>query len=214
MLAVVTPVRGTNPKTAHVSLGFADFRASIVQAGYARVVVSYEPVRARNRLAAIVLQDMPTARAVLWLDDDQSATDPKIIQKMLDTGEDLVGAPYVKKDYPLEFAHVALQGATRKTDLLEVAGLGFGFTLTSRRCLEEMTRHARIYKDKPHSRKVADLFGLLYEGPSENDTLLSEDLSFCSRWKSLGHRCVLYCGGPGTIHHYGGHTFYATNVPE
>ena len=206
MLVVLTPVRGSDPRTALVSLGFADFRASIVPMTQTRVAVTYQPVQARNELARLALAE-PKMTHALWLDDDQWADDPAIVQRMLDTKEDLIGAPYTRKGYPLKFAHKGLVGAKREGDLLDVAGLGFGFTLTSRRCLEEMTTAARKYMDD--GGEVADLFGLLYE----NDGLLSEDLSFCARWRALGGRCTLWCGGPGHVCHAGGHTFAATNVP-
>lgn len=207
MLVVLTPVRGSDPRTALVSLGFADFRAAIVPLTQTRVAVTYQPVQARNELARLALAE-PKMTHTLWLDDDQWADDPAIVQRMLDTKEDLIGAPYTRKGYPLRFAHKGLEGAQRDGDLLEVAGVGFGFTLTSRRCLEQMTVSARMYFDD--GKQVADLFGLLYEDVG----LLSEDLSFCKRWRALGHRVLLWCGGPGHVCHAGGHTFYATNAPD
>jgi hypothetical protein len=215
VIVVATPVRGTNPKNALVTLGFADFRANLVPPRFAKTAVSFEPVRARNRLAARILQDTRLEKMthVLWLDADQWADRPEIIQRMIDTREDLVGAPYVGKDYPIKFTHAALPDKKREGDLLEVEGLGFGFTLTSRKCLEEMTKAARIYTDHPNPWKCADLFGLLYTGPTEGDGLLSEDLSFCARWRALGGRVMLWCGGPGHVMHSGGHEFYATNTP-
>jgi hypothetical protein len=186
LIVVVTPVRGSDPRTALVSLGFADFRSALVPLTQTRVAVTYQPVQARNELARLALLE-PKMTHTLWLDDDQWADDPMIVQRMLDSREDLVGAPYTRKGYPLRFAHKGLVGAERTGDLLDVAGLGFGFTLTSRRCLEEMTAEAvRSYVDDD-GKTIADLFGLLYQ----DDGLLSEDLSFCARWRALGGRCVL-----------------------
>ena len=60
---------------AAVSLGWANFRLQLGQHSYTQV--TYEPVLARNRLAAMALED-PKMRAVLWLDDDQYAKDPAV----------------------------------------------------------------------------------------------------------------------------------------
>jgi hypothetical protein len=209
-LVIVTPVRGSNPDTALVTLGFSTFRTTLFPIASMLTCTSYEPVKARNRLAATALQNS-SMKHVLWLDDDQWATDATIVQRMIDTGQDLIGAPYTRKGYPLHFVHDALPGAKREGDLLEVNGLGFGFTITSRSCLEEMTRHSRIYMDRPNKNRVGDLFGMSYQevipGIPEDDVLLSEDLSFCDRWRKLGHKAILYCGGPGHICHVGGHIF-------
>src|ERR1700678_794464 len=115
-----------------VSLGWSNFRLTLPEHHYLQV--TYEPVLARNRLAAMALENKKM-RAVLWLDDDQWARNPAVIQKMLDTREDFIGAPYARKKYPVEWAHRRMPWGL---------GLGFGFTITSRRCLEKMTRHARI----------------------------------------------------------------------
>jgi hypothetical protein len=202
-----------------VTLGYARFRAKL--GVYDRIDVNNEPVRARNRLAAIVLRDFPSMRAVLWLDDDTWAEDPSIIQRMLNTREDLIGAPYIRRAYPLEWVHAPLRGAKKKNNVLEVAGLGFGFTITSRACLEEMTLHSRVYTDEYEGKtiKVGDLFDHLYDEvtpgtPTEDDRKLSEDLSFCARWRKLGHRAALWLGGPGEVCHSGGHVFTPSSSPS
>lgn len=181
---------------------------------FAHVSISRDPIRARNRLAAMVLQEPSLAQVthVLWLDDDQWADDPGIVQRMLDTGEHLIGAPYTGKQHPVQPVPVLLDSRTPQGELLEVRGLGFGFTLTSRACLEKMTATARIYTDHPDARKVGNLFGQLYDqvvigsDSSDADMLLSEDLSFCKRWRDLGGRVVMYTG-PGVVLHAGPHAF-------
>jgi GT2 family glycosyltransferase len=197
VLVVVTPVRGAEPEAALVSLGWANFRLQLGQHAYTQV--TYEPVLARNRLAAMALENKEM-RAVLWLDDDNYAKDPSVVQRMLDTREDLVGAPYARKKHPVEWAHRRMTWGF---------ALGFGFTITSRRCLEEMTRSARIYTDRADgvTRKVADLFSHLYSGPTEDDQMYSEDVSFCRRWANLGGKPALYGDGAGEIMHVGGHAF-------
>ena len=196
MLVLATPLRGSDPNAALVSYGWARFQALFP---YQYIACSYEPVLARNRLAAMALEDEKT-QAVLWADDDNFPSDPRIIQGMLDAREDLIGASYAKKKYPIELAHAVLPWGI---------GLGFGFTITSRRCLEKMTRAARIYTDHHEgvSRRVANLFGNVFSGPDEDDEMYSEDVSFCWRWSKLGGRAVLHETGPGKILHSGGHTF-------
>ena len=80
MLVLATPLRGSDPNAALVSYGWARFQALFP---YQYIACSYEPVLARNRLAAMALEDEKT-QAVLWADDDNFPSDPRIIQGMLD----------------------------------------------------------------------------------------------------------------------------------
>ena len=106
-------------------------------------------------------------------------------------------------------------------DLLPVRGCGFGFTMTSRACLDKMWVACRKYRDPRRDGtrpKVADMFGQVYEflqgDPSdlEDMTLMSEDFSFCKRWRDLGGTVQLYVKG-GVLMHAGGHCWSAREMP-
>jgi hypothetical protein len=48
--------------------------------------------------------------------------------------------------------------------------------------------------------------------PAEDQALLSEDYSFCLRWRRLGGRVYVYARG-GIIHHAGVHDWTAREMP-
>ena len=179
-------------------------------------------IRSRNRVAAHVLRERPDATHVLWWDDDQWPQDTRIVRAMLATGEDLIGAPYTSKLPPLRWVHQRLDDRpTDERGVLEVRWVGFGFTLTSRACLERMAAAARPYAD---ARAVGpnhpqrDCFGLLYYQPPGTDSpeeqvLLSEDQSFCERWRIMGGRVMIYVRA-GLVYHAGPHSWSALDIPH
>ena len=96
-LIIATPVRGIG-LDAPVSVGYAEAVRALsktVDVIPASVTFSTDVVRARNRLAATVLRDMPDVSHVLWWDDDVYPEDVKIVERMLNAFEDVIAAPYV-----------------------------------------------------------------------------------------------------------------------
>ena len=200
-LIIATPVRGIG-LDAPVSVGYAEAVRALsktVDVIPASVTFSTDVVRARNRLAATVLRDMPDVSHVLWWDDDVYPEDVKIVERMLNAFEDVIAAPYVNKDPPVHWMH---QGASSLDGrgLLEVTETGFGFVLTSRACLERMSKASSTIHDRaaPQPHLVANLFGMLYDKSPEGLLLLSEDLSFCRRWRELGGK-IWVDGRPGNV---------------
>ena len=142
-----------------------------------------------------------------------------LISAMIDTGADVIGAPYVRKRKPSRWVHRFLREEARVTTLrghavMEVAGVGLGFTLTSRAALERVSFAARHYTDAPRSDVIADIFGLLYEPTvddstwtaargDETDILLSQDFSFARRWRLLGGKVYVYAAAGNSIAHAG-----------
>lgn len=223
-LVIATSFRGSNPQTAQVTIGYAEnVRALCREMPGTEVipaVVTYacEQVRARNRVAAIILADFPTMTHVLWWDDDQWPAERKIVGEMMATGEDLICAPYTNKKPPLRWVHQLLNPCPMGVDGLQsVKSVGFGFTMTSRHCLEKMSANARLYTDHPNPLVCANIFGQLYDqvipgAPGEQDALLSEDFSFCKRWRDLGERVSLYLNA-GIIYHAGMYPWSAQEMP-
>jgi hypothetical protein len=225
VLLIATPVRGAAPLSGDVKFGYAESRARLAQ----MMPVSFMPtsvgfscdiVRARNRIAAYVLRELPDVDRVFWWDDDVWPEDLRLVQRMIDTGEDLIGLPYTNKKTPIRWVHQFLNERPQVRDnLLEVRGVGFGLTLTSRRCLEKLSASARQYTDHPNPHKIANLFGQLYDPPiegsaeSEDDMLLSEDFSFCKRWRALGGKVLIYAGAGNMTTHAGPYGFSARDMP-
>jgi hypothetical protein len=227
-LVIATPVRAAEMGAASVALGYAEMLTRIYrlmptsETLSGSITFATDVVRGRNRIAAKVLREMPDATHVLWLDDDQWCEDVEIIPEMMNLGVDVVSAPYTNKKQPLHWVHrdltpqPAMQG-----DLLEVAGVGFGFTMTSVACLKRMSESERKYTDHPNPVRVANIFGQLYhhplmdqgvDVPEEDQALLGEDYSFCLRWRRLGGKVFIY-GKAGIINHAGSHTWNAREMP-
>ena len=213
-LVVATPVDGADIWSARVTLGYAENLRMLSHEMPVATVVEYarDVVRARNRVASLVLSEFPAMTHVLWWDDDQWPEDRGIVRKMIDSGEDLIGAPYTSKMLPLRWVHQLLHPCPVAVGGVQaVRAVGFGFTLTTRRCLEDMTAAHRKYRDWPRETRPANLFGQLYESPmlsgglytpEDEECLLSEDFSFCKRWRDMGRKVAILCDG-GVIFHAG-----------
>lgn len=224
-LVICTPVRGAEWGSAPVAVGYSE---TLRWLSHEMPVHEIPPVitatvdvgRARNRLAALVLREFPFARKVLWWDDDLWPEDRRVAREMLDTTADVVAAPYTNKTKPLRWVHWRLDPCPpSEGPLMPVRGVGFGFTMTTLACLRAMSDRARIYTDWPSTNKVADIFGHLYEphpqypDDRERDSKLSEDFSFCKRWREdLGGKVYIY-EKAGILRHAGPHAWSAEEMP-
>lgn len=211
-LVVATPVRAAELGAADVKFGWAEAMRQLSNMMPTVAFSAYctDVVRGRNRIAAKVLRDAPTATHVLHWDDDCWPENVGIVPEMMALGVDVVGACYTNKAQPLHWVHWKGDQGDDVDDrgLLRVRGLGFGFTLTTTKCLRRMSATARQYTDYPSRTRTADIFGMLYdkgEDPDDetSDSLLSEDFSFCKRWGDLGE--PLYVWNRAIITHAGPH---------
>lgn len=213
-LLIATPVRAAELATAQVSLGYSDFRvklALIMPDTMWSVTFGLDVVRARNRIVGTILgQDQfKDVTHILWVDDDQWPDDPRIVPEMVKACKGVLGAPYTNKKEPLRWVH-------RPDGAGGVAGVGFGFTMTTRHMIECLAKNADWYTDFPQAILCPNLFGQLYDTiltPSGvRKTLLSEDFSFCKRALEFGIPVELY-EKAGVINHAGGHVWNARQMP-
>ena len=217
ILCIATPIDGASLRASKVSLGFADQRQALSHVMPTAVIYEFakDVVRARNRAVARALQENATWTHMLWWDEDMWPEDVGIVQHMINRDVDVVGAPYTNKMRPLRFTHEPLrpEGAFGN-GVQEVRKVGLGFTLVKRSCLEALTATTRKYRDWPHELKCANMFGQLYEAPYEREeytpedeeALLSEDYSFCARWRRAGGKIHILTGHH-RIFHAGYHGF-------
>lgn len=209
-LVVATPVGGADVWAAPVTSGYSEHLRQLSKEMDISHVVEFsdDVVRARNRAAGLILENFPDMTHVLWWDADQWPEDNRVVRSMIDSGVDLVGAPYTSKSPPVRWVHQSLMPwADVSGGLLRVRSVGFGFTMTSRRCLQKMWDACRPYRDWPHEMRLRDMFGMLYDKvepgmPDGEDMLLSEDRSFCKRWSDMGEHVFLQIDA-GIIQHAG-----------
>ena len=182
-------------------------------------VGSMDLVRARDRQARMALFESDISHVLHW-DSDVLPEDLRIIDRMLETGHDCVGAPYRRKkqkeEYPwrpLEVAGDVVNGC------LEVRGLAFGFMLTSRACLEQMWNgylSTRWYFDvaqqasgKSRAHLTVSMFDLCYtevaEAPDGQPfrVKLSEDYSFCESYRAIGGKVHMFVAEGAPVGHMG-----------
>lgn len=231
---IATPVDG-NPDTATVTLGYSTGRSALERCGAGVLPYSLcftdDLVRARSRCASIALE-RGGWDWLLWWDDDVVCKDVSIVQRMIDAalrhGLEAIGAPYPRKRIPAKFPYKPVRSQLEagriewRDEVQLVDCLGFGFMLTSRQCLTHMT-HSYGYewftdvREDQKPREVVAMFKQVHTeeiavmGPSglpmRFRDLLSEDYSWCYRWRELGQPLGMYVGPGSPLVHVGAHGY-------
>lgn len=151
--------------------------------------------------------------------------DPDAVMAMLDTGHDVVAGSYPKKSIDWEAVRAAaLRGEKNlagwgttlnfvakdhasydaTTNCFEVAAVGTGLMLITRRCLEQMTA---AHKDKTFFIRPGDTSPAtaIFDFVIDDGHLVGEDFTFCRRWQALGGRIYVYL--PALGRHVGTMTY-------
>lgn len=220
-LIVAAPVDGSFP-SAPVTIGWAQ---QVYQCGIQTIVTYAEDVvRARNRLVAQAFESFGDFTHIIWWDVDQYVTDPTLITRMLNTGHDVIGTNYPRKRKTGERVGVPIEPRVVGPDgCIEARAIGLGLAIMSRRALENVGRTSRVYtaKNEDGSRLLCrDIFGHRFidgDGDiasieSDDDQLVSEDYSFCARWRSLGGR--VWMMPSNGVQHIGLHAFDGSVLPS
>ncbi len=182
---------------------------------------SADVVRVRSRYVSHFLNQTECTH-LLFLDADIEVS-PKVIRGMLAAGKDFVGAPYPRRegvdwkrvrdvqDMPAEA--VAYRYPVRLLDdklevfpngCGEVEALPLGCALLTRKGLQDMSdaHPALAFDDGLFGPSVA-LFQLILAGRA----LMSEDFSFCHRWRARGGAVWMYLGDGSPVNHHGEHVY-------
>lgn len=142
--------------------------------------------RARNSCAAKFLNGDCTH--LMFVDADIQF-DPKDIVKLINHNKDIVGGIYPQKTLPPKMVVNQIDNGKTEGNLIEVGTLGTGFMLIKRRVFEEMIKHgATPYVDdiglsKDENANQYDFFQCTIDSKGR---YLTEDWSFCRRWRQLG----------------------------
>lgn len=169
------------------------------------LVCPHDLVRARGRCMQIAIEQ-ERSHLLFW-DGDVSVDDPgKVVAHMLSVEEDIVCTLYPRKNakertWPIVRLDIA--APRRKGHAVEIASCGMGLTLISRACMLKMAANSPTFLDKwgDIERCVPAAFMLRHVGKE----LLSEDYSFCYRWRELGG--TVWCNAGDVADHFGAHLF-------
>lgn len=144
---------------------------------------------AASRAAIVATFYRSTADILVFIDDDvfwESGTLVKLVEHPVD----LVGGIYPKKkddlEWPLRMDVKESYEADPATGLMEVAGLPGGFMKITRHCVEKMIK--AYPKETSRSGHESTQFWPLFDPLDIPGDRLSEDFSFCQRWRDLGEK--------------------------
>ena len=142
--------------------------------------------RARNSCAAKFLHG--DATHLMFIDADIQFN-PTDIVKLVNADKDIIGGVYPQKTLPPKMVVNTLTNAKREGDLLQVGTLGTGFMLIKRTVFEQMiAAGATPYNDdiglsEQENSNQYDFFNCTIDSRGR---YLTEDWSFCRKWRELG----------------------------
>jgi len=154
----------------------------------------------RSMAMTIWYDTMPDSNHMLFIDADMGFS-PEIVTDMIMMDEPLIGALYPQRKMPLTWAGSGTGSPTteRRNNFMEVEGVGFGCTVIRRDLVKVMLEKMPELVDKrlklhPAGEIVrnagSDRIIRAFEKMDIPDRgLVSEDLSFCIRWRQCGGRC-------------------------
>lgn len=184
-------------------------------------------VRSRSRSVHKFLA-ASDAEYMLFIDSDIEF-EPELVEALVAENKAMVGCPYPKKTVHWDVVEQAVRhglparlGAyeyvLRMTvprsakDIdglsLPVEGLGLGMLLVSREALVLMNDHysrspGMVFKDDGNGEAATTaLFSLMVDSERK---LLSEDFSFCERYRKIGGEVWCYLGQGSPVKHVGSH---------
>lgn len=158
---------------------------------------SYPEVsEARNIILTGWYDTCPDATHLLFLDSDMGFS-AQVVLDLLMFNEPMVGAIYSKKCVPIQWAASGLgdKFAERRGDFMKVAGLGMGCFLIRRDAITTMLEQMPELSDSRMEHHAAkDMLGNRiirafdsFDNPDDTaHGRMSEDLSFCCRWRLCG----------------------------
>lgn len=141
--------------------------------------------RARNTIAWTFLAS--DFGRLLWLDDDQVFTPEDVLRLLRFSLErDIVGAVYPQKHEPIE-----LRYATRERfmpcdelGLIKVDGMGLGFTMVTRKVMEDVMSEAPLAKFDSVESRMPMIFRSRLSDTMED---VGEDIGFFRDCRALGY---------------------------
>lgn len=136
--------------------------------------------------AQIVAEFMASRSSHLVMIDSDVLWQAGGLLRLVDAGVDFVAGVYPHRKDPISFPLHVLEGSDMRLvdGLLEVKAVPAGFLCVTRQALEKMIAH---YADLGFTSSKTDKHCVaLFDHVRADDVRLSEDLSFCHRWREIG----------------------------
>lgn len=175
--------------------------------------LSFPDIAELRAMAMTIWYDtMPDSQYMLFIDADMGFP-PDMVTDMILFNEPLVGAIYPQRKMPLSWAGSGTGDAVteRRGNFMKVEGVGFGCTLIRRDLVTTMLeKMPQIVDERLHLHPAGDTIkqagsNRIIRAFEKLDLpergLVSEDLSFCLRWKECGGSTWAAIGYP--ISHVG-----------
>jgi hypothetical protein len=157
-----------------------------------------EIVNLRNLFITLWYYKQPQASHLLMVDADMHFS-PHMVWDMLQFGKPITGCFYARREFPVSVVGKALNDTDTDQDVvdghLKVDGVGGGVLLIKRTAITEMIEKMPDIVDTTNAHSVAGALAS-YELPHllrpfdvvkvPEGGQLSEDLSFCWRWRQCG----------------------------
>jgi hypothetical protein len=144
--------------------------------------------RGRNNLVSKMLHN--TAATHLFFIDVDLGFEPEAILRLICHNQDLVGGVYPMKAIPIKYVINTVPSPATGGDLVEVSTLGTGFMCVKRHVIEAMIeKHPELkYNDNVGIGKHLEpfMYALFDTMIDEHKNYLSEDWTFCYRWRLMG----------------------------
>jgi len=151
----------------------------------------------RSMVTTIWYDTMPNSTHMLFIDADMGFS-PELVLDMLLFNQPVIGTIYPQRKLPISWAGSGTgePSTERRGDYMKVEGVGFGCTLIRRDCITMMVeKFPDLVDTRIHLHPAGETLRQagtnrllrLYEKMDIPDRgLISEDLSFCIRWKQCG----------------------------
>lgn len=142
-------------------------------------IIINEPILelARNKLLSIFIES--DCDDLILIDSDQ-AWEPEDLIKLINSDKDFIGAPVIFKTenkYNVSFESYSDE------DIMEVDYVGTGFLKISKKVAKEVFDISKKYNSGNEA--------MAFEVMVIDNEVLSEDFSFCKKWKSLGGKIFI-----------------------
>jgi hypothetical protein len=207
-LLICLPTTGQSVRSA-TAVAIANVAKTLVEKGVAvdlHNIDSAEIVTARDMFANMVLYSNELD-GLLFIDSDMSF-DARLVVRMVELGEDVAAAAYVRRTVDLPtLVDVAqksgnLQHATavassftlkerwkdiapsaeQKEGFVTMAAVGMGCALISKNALQMMIKGNQVRPRRDLQAGPGNVCYSFFEPITHNDNRLGEDYSFCHRW--------------------------------